>query len=260
MLKFSTPIFGTDKTENLLLKYNYQVKINDILAGSFIGLERSQSLVHVGLPQAAFLPPHESFIHLQNKSNQIFQKNKASEFIVIYYQEGKTILSLQRLHYLKLWERFKQIDFKNMILYTFLEKTIQGSKLVNFDGLSIYLPNTHLPKYYRRRNDCQKQIEVKVLEVKDKKHSIIASPRLAFLKKQSPSLQIGLIQVGIILAVKSFGLFLNVYGIKSLLHVSEISNRKIENLDELYAKGDKIQVRVIYINLRQGKIAVSAKL
>ena len=72
-------------------------------------------------------------------------------------------------------------------------------------------------------------------------------------------MQVGLTQIGSVLAIKPFGIFLNIYGIKCLLHISEISNQKIENLMRLYRKGDRIKVKIIYVNSSQGKIAVSAK-
>jgi small subunit ribosomal protein S1 len=261
MLKSLTPVFGADKRANqLLTKYHYQVKTKDILAGTLVGFEKTQILVHVGLKKAAFLPSEEIAELRPNKGNQWMEKTKVGEFLVIDYHENKTVLSLRRLHFIRLWERFKQIDFKNMILYPLLEKRVVGARLLSFDGLRLYVPNHHLPKYYRRRQTKTEEIQVSILEVKDKKHSIVASTRLAILKKQSPSLKLGLVQDGIVLAVKPFGIFLNVFGIKCLLHVSEISNQKIKNLPALYQKGDGIKVKVLYVNGSQGKIALSAKL
>jgi len=260
MFKLLTPKFGDEKTTNLLVKYNYQLKTNDILAGTIVGLEKNQILVDVGLGQVAFLPIEETFVKTIQNINQILQKNRVGEFLILYSKEGLTILSMRRLSYIKLWERFKQIDFKNMILYTSYEKTIFRAKVFNFEGLQIYTPNHHLPKFYRKIHKKEKQIEVKVLEVKEKKHTVVASTRLAILKKQNPSLTIGLIQTGCVLIVKPFGLFLNIYGIKCLLHISEISTQKIGNISKLYKKGDQIKVKIIYINDRQGKIAVSAKI
>lgn len=260
MLTLSTPVFGTDKSANLLSKYNYQVKTKDILAGRFVGFEKTQVLVNVGLKKVAFLPNKEISNKPFHEFKEAFEKNTVDEFIVIFFVKKLTILSLRRLHFIALWERFKQIDYKNMILYTVFEKTVWGAKLVDFDGLKLYVPRSHLPKYYRRIKPQQKEIEVKILEVKDKKHSIVASTRLAVLKKQSSCLKVGLVQVGIVLSVRPFGLFLNVFGIKCLLHISEISNKKIENLTKLFKKGSCIKVKVIYVNGPQGKIAVSAKL
>lgn len=261
MIKLVTPEFGANKIASVLLKYNYKVRIGDILAGTVVGIEKKQTLINLGLNQVAFLPNQEIFNNFIEKPNQIFTISKTGEFMILDCDKSikKITLSLRNLHCLRLWERFKQIDFNNMILFGSVEKSIRTGKTIDFDGLKIFLPNLHLPKYYRRINKIDKSLPIKILEVKDKPHSIIGSCRLAIIKRQSPSLQMGLIQFGCILSVKSFGIFLNIYGIKCLLHISEISNKKIENIQKLYKKGDQIKVKIIYINSSQGKIAVSAK-
>ena len=260
MSKILTPKYGANKIANVLLKYNYQVKNGDILAGTVIGIERNQTLIDMGLKQAAFLPNAE-IVNGQKEGNKKLKINEIAEFLVLKHEAStnKTIISLSRLTSLRLWERFKQIDFKNMIIFASSEQPIWGGKLVDFDGLKCFIPNSHLPKYYRRKTGRDNLLPMKVLEVKDKRYQIIGSSRLAFLKKQSPSLQVGLTQIGSVLAIKPFGIFLNIYGIKCLLHISEISNQKIENLMRLYRKGDRIKVKIIYVNSSQGKIAVSAK-
>lgn len=261
MNKLLTPKFGANKIAFVLLKYNYQVKTGDILAGTVVGIERTQILINLGLKQVAFLPKDEISINSILTPGERLAINEIGEFVILSYSSPtkKTIVSLRRLHYLRLWERFKQIDFKNMIIFTLVENYIRGGKIVVFDGLKVFVPNSHLPKYFRRKNTIEKFLAIKILEVKDKKHRIIGSSRLAFLKKQSPSLQIGLVQVGCVLAVKPFGIFLNIYGIKCLLHISEIANKKVDNIFDLYKKGDQITVKVIYVNSSQGKIAVSAR-
>jgi small subunit ribosomal protein S1 len=258
MVNITTPIFGSNKIANLLSKYNYQVKTGDILAGTIIGVERKQTVINLGLKYAAFLPNNEIFN--TNKAN-ILRINEIGEFLILSYDQStdNTFVSIRKLIYLRLWERFKQLDFKNLIVFTTIKKQIRGGKIVDFDGLKIFIPNSHLPKYYRRKFTINNILAIKILEVKDKRYEIIGSPRLAILKKQSMSLHVGLIQVGCVLSVKPFGIFLNIYGIKCLLHISEIFNKKIENLEKLFKKGDRIKVKIIYVNSSQGKIAVSAR-
>ena len=261
MNKLFTLKYGKNKIANVLLKYNYEVKIGEILAGTIIGKERKEILIDLGLKQATFLPNQEIYINFNLNPHQILTINQLGEFIIIHYncKTNLTIVSLRKLHYLRLWERFKQIDFNNMILFSKLKKSIWGGKLVEFDKLNSFLPNFHLPKYYRRKNTNNKILSVKILEVKNKKYNIIVSSRLAVFKKQSPSLYIGLIQTCCILSIKPFGIFLNIYGLKSLLHISEIAYQKIENINNVYKKGDQISVKIIYINNSKGKIAVSLK-
>lgn len=255
------PKYGENKIANVLLKYNYQVKIGDILAGTVIGKERKEMLIDLGLKETALLPNDEITIDFNKDSNQLLAINRSGEFSIISYnlKTNLTIVSFRRLHYLRLWERFKQIDFNNMILFTEVQKSIWGGKLVKFDRLNVFIPNFHLPKYFRRKNAANKILAIKILQVKNKNYNIVGSSRLAIFKRQSPSLCLGLIQTCCILGIKPYGLFLNFYGLRCLLHISEISSKKIENINNSFKKGDKIHVKIIYINNSKGKIAVSMK-
>src|SRR6476661_8368635 len=106
MIKLVTPEFGANKIASVLLKYNYKVKIGDILAGTVVGIEKKQTLINLGLNQIAFLPNQEIFNSLIESPNQIFTGNKTGEFMILYCDKSsnKTILSLRNLHCLRLWE------------------------------------------------------------------------------------------------------------------------------------------------------------
>lgn len=254
-MEFQRSKFGANKLANLLLKYNYQVKKGDILAGTLVGIERRQILIDIGLQRVAFLPKSQITIHAD------LILNICGEFLILDFEKDnkKIILSRNRLQYLKLWERFKQLNLKNMIFFSSLEKNIRGGALSWFDTLKVFIPKYHLPKYYRRKTGSKKIIPIKILEVKAQKFQIVGSSKLAFFKRQSPSLRQGMVTLGTVLTIKPFGLLLNIQGIKSLLHISEIANKRIENINTLFKKGDRIQVKIIYINRSFGKIALSAR-
>lgn len=263
MIKLSAPKFGTNLIAKTLLKYKYKVKPDDILAGTVIGIEKTQNLVNLGLKKVAFLPTNEIFIDKIKNSTQMLSINIIGEFIILLhnFKINKTIISFKKLHHKILWERFKQIDIKNMRLLMIFKQSIKGGKILTFDDLEVFIPNLHQPKYNKRKNLASKLIKIKILkvEVKNQKYYILGSSRLSFFKEQSSSLQRDFKQIAYIIRVKPFGIFLNIYGIKCLLHISEISNKKIEDIYKLYKKGDKIKVKIIYINNDQGKIALSAK-
>nr|YP_002327491.1 ribosomal protein S1 [Vaucheria litorea]ACF70908.1 ribosomal protein S1 [Vaucheria litorea] len=253
--------YKQDKIASLLLKYNYQVKTGDILAGFIIGKERNEILLNLGLKKATFLPYSELFINLPQNYNKVLSTSNIGEFIILYYnsQTNITLVSFRRLHYLRLWERFKDINFNNMIFFSFFKKSIWGGKIVKFDKLDIFIPNFHLPKYYRRKLIHNKLINIKILQIQKKQYSIIGSSRLAIFKSHCLSFYKGLVQKCCIIAIKPFGIFLNIYGLRCLLHISEIPNKKIKFINKYYKKGDHIIVKVLYINNNTGKIAVSMK-
>ncbi len=72
-------------------------------------------------------------------------------------------------------------------------------------------------------------------------------------------IEIGKVYKGKVIAVKTFGMFVEVLpGKEGLCHISEFDHMRIENLEELVKVGDVVSVKVTEINER-GLIKLSRK-
>lgn len=70
--------------------------------------------------------------------------------------------------------------------------------------------------------------------------------------------EIGKSYNGKIVTIKDFGLFVQVLSKQGLCHISEISHSRIENINDHFKEGDKIDVKVLEVN-RNGQIRLSHK-
>ncbi len=70
--------------------------------------------------------------------------------------------------------------------------------------------------------------------------------------------EIGKAYKGTIVSIKDFGLFISIFSKEGLCHISEISHSRIDNLNDLFKIGDKLDVQVLDVNDR-GKISLSHK-
>ena len=261
MINFSSPNFETTQLSQTLKKYKYKPKCGDILAGKCVGIENNYALIDVGLKFVAFLPKEEATVNLINHPNQAIALNELGEFVILSYNNKtqEMFVSNRQFCYFLSWERLKELDLQKMVFYGQIIRRIQGGNILNFDGFDIFLPNSHMPKYFRRKKKIGKVIQFKILRVTTYKHKIFGSCKLASLQCQSLIMQVGLTQYSTVISIKPFGLFVNLMGIKCLLHISELSYNKVENINAYYKKGDRILVKIIYCDLNNCKIAVSAK-
>lgn len=257
----ATSKFEVNRFALMLSKYSYKVKLNDILAGTIIGLESTHALVDIGLNKAAFLPLKEINIQVFDHPKQILYINFVGEFLILSINEktGQIVVSLKQVHYMCLWERIKQMDFKNTIIYAKNYKPLGKGKILSFGGLKVFALNSHIPKYYRRKKDKNFLMPFKFIEIRDIVHLTHVNSKLAIFPKLSQNLEIGGIYRGNIISIKSFGIFINILGVQCLLHISEISKDKILNINNLYKQGDQIKVKIIYKSIEQGKISVTLK-
>ncbi len=60
-------------------------------------------------------------------------------------------------------------------------------------------------------------------------------------------------------SIMPYGAFVDFSGKSGLLHVSEISHKRVEKVEDVLKQGDKIKVKIIGIDKRTGKLRLSAK-
>ena len=63
----------------------------------------------------------------------------------------------------------------------------------------------------------------------------------------------------VVKTVMPYGVFVDFKGKSGLLHVSEISYTRIENVEEVFSEGDEVRVKLIEIDERSGKMRLSRK-
>ena len=60
-------------------------------------------------------------------------------------------------------------------------------------------------------------------------------------------------------SVMPYGVFVEFSGKSGLLHVSEISHSRIENVEEHFKEGDEVKVKLIEVDKKTGKLRLSRK-
>ena len=259
-IKFSS-IFEKSIFAQLLKKYDYQFSVGDIVAGTIISFEKESVLIDIGAKTLAYLPISEVSQFQVFSIKDVFVLNEICEFVLINYNPTKKILiiSLKQLKSLLTWQRLKELARENLIVSGQVEKSAKQGKSITIQGLRGFVSNSHLPKYYRRKQLNKFDLPLKFLELSEVENKILMSCKLAHFKNQTNFLKVQQIITGCIVDIKPYGLFVNIYGLKGLLHISEISSKRIGDLTKLFKKGQLITVTVLYINLNKGRTSLSAK-
>jgi small subunit ribosomal protein S1 len=109
-------------------------------------------------------------------------------------------------------------------------------------------------------------LEFKITEFSEDGKKFVVS-RSALIKEQAAAraeqirqhVQIGAILEGTVKTIVPFGAFVDLGGLEGLLHVSEMSRRRVNDPNELVAIGDQISVKVIKIENDGKRISLSRK-
>nr|YP_063561.1 30S ribosomal protein S1 [Gracilaria tenuistipitata var. liui]AAT79636.1 30S ribosomal protein S1 [Gracilaria tenuistipitata var. liui] len=254
---FSEKDFGA-----ILNQYSYNLHPGDIIAGTVFHKEAKGFLVDVGVNIAGYLPIDEVLLGSGYSNDDLmYLVNNTREFFIFAYNKERQqlLLSIKRLDYIKAWKRIKQLETEEIILHVPLINFNKGGILTALEGLHSFIPRSHLILFNAYESMVRSYLPCKILLVDEKTNKIILSHKLALLYLYSDLLRVGRLVYGQIIQFKQYGIFLNIYGIPALLHISEIGYEYIDNIDCVFAIGHKIKVKIIHIDMKQARLSVSRR-
>ncbi|MDQ3017792.1 MAG: S1 RNA-binding domain-containing protein, partial [Bacteroidota bacterium] len=71
--------------------------------------------------------------------------------------------------------------------------------------------------------------------------------------------EVGNVYEAIVRTIMPYGVFVDFMNKSGLLHVSEISHSRIDNVEEVFKEGDTVKVQLVEIDQRTGKMRMSRK-
>lgn len=82
---------------------------------------------------------------------------------------------------------------------------------------------------------------------------------IAWIKSLTTEPEVGMIYDGTVVSIKDFGAFVNVLpGIDGMVHISQLSNERVENVSDVLSEGQKVKVKLVGIDER-GRLSLSIK-
>nr|QCI05105.1 ribosomal protein S1 [Centroceras clavulatum] len=245
----------------MLKKYSYNLHPGDIVAGTILYDEKEGLLVNIGDTIAGYLPNEEISLNFKNNLNKQKLLGTTREFFILANNINKkqSILSIKRLEYLRAWKRLKQIYKENIIFNLYIENLNKGGIVTYLESIQSFIPNSHL-SFNIDQTLKEKKIRCKILIIDEKNNQVILSNKSAMLQLSKHKFRINEIVYGKIVKIKQYGLFIEINSILALLHISEISSTYIKNLYKSFSLGQIIKIKIIHIDLKQGRLSLSKKL
>nr|AYR06389.1 ribosomal protein S1 [Rhodogorgon sp.] len=245
---------------HVLNKYKYHLSLGDIVAGTIFSEEEEGFLVDIGAKIAAYLPKEETSLNRNPFSNSNII-NETREFFILAYNKKRQqlIISIRRLDYIRGWKRIKQMQAEDILINLSIYNINKGGLLTQIEGIQGFIPNSHLVNAHNKKPLLNKQLKCQFLIADEKSNKLIFSNKRAMLTMFSQSIQVGQIIYGTITQIKTYGLFININKITALLHISEIGDKYINSIENIFTVGNQIKVKIIHIDKKRGRLSVSRR-
>lgn len=166
------------------------------------------------------------------------------------------------------WQRVRAARDSGETLSGLVTGTTKGGLLVDIAGVRGFLPasQTALEPGATLDSLVEQKIPIRIIDVDEKRHRIVASHRRALVAVRSNeraallrSLALEQVHHGVVRRLTDFGAFVDIGGVDGLIPMSELAFERVENVSDILAVGDRLAVTVIRIEDNGRKIALSRK-
>lgn len=172
------------------------------------------------------------------------------------------------------WDSVKELYSNDRIIEVKVTGHNRGGLLVESDGLSGFVPFSHLIELAGREHDSDrdaslemylgKALNVKVIECVPEDGRVVFSERAALSEpgKRSElfqSLETGSQVKGKVTNITDFGVFVDLGGVEGLIHISELSWGRVTHPNQTASLGEEIDVQVLEISAERCRVALSMK-
>lgn len=148
-----------------------------------------------------------------------------------------------------------------------VEGIVNGGAIAMVEGLRGFIPASKLSLSYIEDLESYllKDIEVRVIDVDQAENRLVLSAREILKEKEKQemeaklaSVKVGSVLNGTVESLQNYGAFVRLEnGLSGLVHVSQISQKRVKSPKDVLNTGDEVTVKVI--GVKDGKISLSMK-
>ncbi len=238
-----------------------------VVKGIVTGIENDLAVIDVGLKSEGRVPLREFALPGQKADLKV--GDEVEVFVDrVENSQGEAMLSRDRARREAAWDKLEKEFEKNERVEGVIFGRVKGGFTVDLGGAVAFLPGSQVD--IRPVRDVGPLMDIpqpfQILKMDRRRGNIVVSRR-AILEETRAEQRSGLIlslaegQVidGVVKNITDYGAFVDLGGIDGLLHVTDISYKRVNHPSEIINIGDTVKVQIIRINRETQRISLGMK-
>lgn len=238
-----------------------------ILTGIIVDMNSEVVVVNAGLKSEGVIPLAE----FMNERGEIDVKIGDEVEVALEYVEdgfGETRLSREKALRARSWRQLEKAYNAGENVIGIINGKVKGGFTVEINDVRAFLPGSLVD--VRPVRDLSylegKQLEFKVIKLDQKRNNVVVSRRAVVEAETSEersalieSLQEGQVVKGIVKNLTEYGAFIDLGGIDGLLHITDMSWKRIKHPSEVVNVADEIDVKVLKFDRERTRVSLGLK-
>ena len=242
-------------------------KEKSIVDGTIVAIENDVVIVDVGLKSEGRIPLSEFSRNNNNPELQIGESIKV--FIDrLDGMNGETRLSREKAVKQAAWNKLQE-NYDNQKTITGIPfNRVKGGMSVDVEGVVAFLPGSQIDtrQFTDTKELLNKPLELMILKMDKYRGNIVVSRKAISdieLKEQRAqllsSISEGSVVEGKVKNITDYGAFIDLGGIDGLVHVTDISWKKINHTSDILELGQNIKVKVLKFDEEITRLSLGIK-
>lgn len=266
MLKVLDDTEDNGEFARMLAEREKQEELGQVKTGKVIAIHDNGLLVDVGEKIEGFL----GLAEVADENGKI--PFNVGDEIIVFVSSGKgerpSVSHKKAIKLANVERKIKELgsDFKDKIVEGKIIRKNKGGYVLESDGVDYFMPRAAAALKDSAKNIGQR-VKACIIDVRPDERSIIVSRKRFFEiddAKQAEGVkklleEEGKVFEGVVKSITSFGMFVEVDGVKGLVHYTEISHKGPVNTAKLYKEDDRVSVKVVGYDEEKKRLSFSIK-
>jgi small subunit ribosomal protein S1 len=238
-----------------------------IVTGVIIDIDKDWVTVHAGLKSEGIIPIEQFYDDNGNIAAAIGDEVQVS-LETVEDGFGATRLSREKARRAESWLVLEAAQKEDKIVNGIISGKVKGGFTVDVNGLRAFLPGSLVDiRPMRETTHLEDQVlEFKVIKLDQKRNNVVVSRRAVMEAVNSAerdqlleTLDEGVSLKGIVKNLTDYGAFVDLGGIDGLLHITDMSWKRIKHPSEVVNVGDEIDVKVLKYDRERNRVSLGMK-
>ena len=235
--------------------------------GVVMGITPTEIQVDIGRKHAGFVPMDEYSADPTANAAKELKIGDEIDLIIMKTNdaEGTVMLSKKRFDAQKSWVDIIEAEEDGRILEGTVVEVIKGGVLVVSNNVRVFIPASLATE---RRDEAledllKKTVKFRIIEVNKQRRRAVGSIRAVLKEEKKEAVEafwanaeVGAKYSGVVKSMTNYGAFVDIGGVDGMVHISEMSWKRIKNPSEVFAIGQEVDVYIKALDAENKKISL----
>ena len=244
-----------------------KLREDDMVKGSVIGIGETEVTVDLGSYTEGIVPIEELSNDPKFSIKADIAVGDVVNAVVLSADNGygQVLLSIKRADNILAWDFLTDAKKSGQIFNVKITEAVKGGAVTYLKGIRAFIPASGLSLEYVENTEdfIGKHISVRIIEVDEDDKKLVLSAKSVLREEEAKKTEekmskiaIGTVVTGKVERLENYGAFVRIPdGLSGLLHISQMSEKRIKHPKEVVNIND--EVKVMITDIKDGKLSLS---